>query len=266
VRALLVLVALAGCGRSDFAEHGDGGARPRCTGHDEDGDGFPDACDVCPADPDPDQRDTDGDGVGDACDPRPTEAGDSLAVFESNFDQAAAVYSSYFGVSSFPGNDRLRLGSVAPSDTGQAVYALPANASRVEVAFTIVDQDDTAIHYAGVWYVTCTTVGCFAAVFANTGTQPAESDAHFTLKEQSEPMTVRYSTGLAVPRDQRGRHYQLVVETALATGADDRLTVRADDGTSRVTTLHIAIARTTAGYLEARCAVVDFDYLAIWAR
>jgi glucose/arabinose dehydrogenase len=35
---------------------------------DTDGDAIPDACDVCPLDPDPDQDDADGDGVGDACD------------------------------------------------------------------------------------------------------------------------------------------------------------------------------------------------------
>src|SRR4051794_12570937 len=39
--------------------------------HDEDGDGRPDACDVCPHVADPDQGDSDGDGVGNACDPGP---------------------------------------------------------------------------------------------------------------------------------------------------------------------------------------------------
>ena len=35
---------------------------------DSDGDGYGDACDVCPSTYDPDQLDTDGDGVGDECD------------------------------------------------------------------------------------------------------------------------------------------------------------------------------------------------------
>ena len=37
-------------------------------GVDSDGDGFPDAVDNCPDDPNPAQEDTDGDGAGDACD------------------------------------------------------------------------------------------------------------------------------------------------------------------------------------------------------
>ena len=39
-----------------------------CSGGDQDGDGVADACDVCPAAPDPVQLDTDGDSHGDACD------------------------------------------------------------------------------------------------------------------------------------------------------------------------------------------------------
>jgi hypothetical protein len=42
---------------------------------DSDGDGIPDGCDNCPANPNPDQLDADGDGRGDACDPCPDEAG-----------------------------------------------------------------------------------------------------------------------------------------------------------------------------------------------
>ncbi|HEY0708740.1 MAG TPA: hypothetical protein VGG33_18175 [Polyangia bacterium] len=56
---------------------------------DEDQDGFGDACDNCPADPNPDQAnamETSAgavtDGLGDACDPRPTQGGDSLLFFD----------------------------------------------------------------------------------------------------------------------------------------------------------------------------------------
>lgn len=63
-------MVVAACGRLDFDAQpvaGDASA-----GHDEDGDGIPDAVDVCPHIADPDQLDTDGDGVGDACDFDPT--------------------------------------------------------------------------------------------------------------------------------------------------------------------------------------------------
>jgi hypothetical protein len=53
--------------------------------HDEDGDGYPDACDRCPGIAD-DQSDADGDNVGDACDPSPTEVNE-LVLFVSFADK-----------------------------------------------------------------------------------------------------------------------------------------------------------------------------------
>jgi hypothetical protein len=55
MRAAVLVVVLAGCGRLDFDDYvasRDGATRPTCTGHDEDGDGYGDACDDCPVDPD----------------------------------------------------------------------------------------------------------------------------------------------------------------------------------------------------------------------
>ena len=74
------LVAVAACGRFGFEPVDD--ARNTCGGHDEDGDGIGDTCDVCPHIADPDQADSDGDGVGDACDPHPAEPRDRIAFFD----------------------------------------------------------------------------------------------------------------------------------------------------------------------------------------
>lgn len=82
----LVTCTLAlGCGRIGFTARGDGGTGGNaCTiaiGHDEDGDGIDDACDVCPHLVDPDQLDSDGDGIGDVCDPEPMNGRQHLVLF-----------------------------------------------------------------------------------------------------------------------------------------------------------------------------------------
>ncbi|HUS30893.1 MAG TPA: thrombospondin type 3 repeat-containing protein, partial [Kofleriaceae bacterium] len=88
--AAVWLIASA-CGRLSFDASSDGSitgdrpidARP-CTpvGHDEDGDGIDDACDVCPHIADAAQLDSDGDSVGDVCDPEPTVGRQQLVMFD----------------------------------------------------------------------------------------------------------------------------------------------------------------------------------------
>ena len=102
---LTLTLILAACDDSPAAPpvdpddiDGDGvpNAQDLCPGvadlaqHDEDGDGVGDLCDVCPTVADPQQSDRgelDGisfdDGVGDACDPRPSTGGDRIGALHT---------------------------------------------------------------------------------------------------------------------------------------------------------------------------------------
>lgn len=255
---------LVGCGRLGFTEHDTDAAaptadaKPTCAGHDEDGDGYGDACDDCPTDPDSDQADRDGDGVGDICDPFPDQPGDRLAKFEPHI--ASGNYDMYNNTHSYPGNDELRLGDVA--GFGQAHFAMPATATRIAIAFTIIDRSTTVTNYGGVWYgQQCNDNTCRAELFASVARDPT-GPSFLDLKEQDDPSGDRYSTDLHDPRDEVGLHYRFVVLTAAATAGDDAFTI---DGLG-TTQLTVQIARGAYGFLEARNMIIDFDYLAIWDR
>jgi hypothetical protein len=76
----VLAIAAASCGRIGFDLDGDLPCVP--VGHDEDGDGIDDACDVCPQIADVEQLDRDRDGVGDLCDPHPDDPRDRLVLFD----------------------------------------------------------------------------------------------------------------------------------------------------------------------------------------
>ncbi|MDB4956857.1 MAG: repeat domain protein [Myxococcales bacterium] len=80
---VMIAFLVSACGRVGFdGAGGDGSAPCFPAGHDEDGDGVDDACDVCPHVPDPTQLDTDGDRVGDACDPEPMLPRQHIVLFD----------------------------------------------------------------------------------------------------------------------------------------------------------------------------------------
>ncbi|HEY4182866.1 MAG TPA: hypothetical protein VGM90_38850 [Kofleriaceae bacterium] len=111
----LSLAVLGACGRINIGGVGsDGmpgddanGDGPRVcsnpSGHDEDGDGIDDVCDLCPHRADPNQENRDHDGVGDACDPRPDTPGDSIVRFDPFTSQRADFMSLTTGMQLFDG-------------------------------------------------------------------------------------------------------------------------------------------------------------------
>lgn len=111
LRALwLTSVLHAGCGRFGFADHPDGGLTVDAidasdaaadafvcmpVGHDEDGDGVDDACDVCPHLLGT-QADGDGDRVGDLCDPEPANPRQRIVVFDP-FESLMSPWTAFGG-------------------------------------------------------------------------------------------------------------------------------------------------------------------------
>jgi hypothetical protein len=102
------------------------------TEHDEDGDGIGDGCDVCPTVFDPHQRDRGEidahafeDGVGDACDMRPSRGGDRLRALHA-FDVDTTP--SWIGAGWTIGDDRARASGDARwrhrrAEQGDAAFA-----------------------------------------------------------------------------------------------------------------------------------------------
>lgn len=239
----------------------DGAPMPTCTGHDEDGDGFPDACDVCPTVPDASQLDGDGDGVGDVCDPRPLIGGDYIQVFDPHTAMATAIYDSYAQSRSFQ-PDSLRLGTTTTA--GQANFTLPALPTRIEVRMHVVDRSTTQIQWFGVWYSldpTGTTKN-----FAQADDNPGPQLTTFALKEDSGTMN-RFSTRVDGNVDYTpGDDLTMIIDSAAVSGGTD--TLRVLDGQRNViatTSLVINIRRDRLGFLEAEKTVIDFDYFIAYA-
>jgi hypothetical protein len=234
----------------------DGPLLPTCSGHDEEGDGFPDACDVCPTVPDPTQPDGDKDGVGDACDPRPMISGDYIQVFDPHTAMATAMYSNYAQDTSFP-SDRLRLGTTTTA--GQANFTLPVVPTRIEARMHVVDRSTTMIQWFGIWY--SQDVSGSLKVFAQADDNPGPQLTTFTLKEDSGT-TNRFATRIDYNVDYTpGDDLTMLIDAATTPGGTDTLRVLdAQRNVIATTSLVINIARSRGGFLEAEKMVIDYDY------
>jgi len=166
-----LLLATFGC--QDLFHVGHVGVVPgpdACTGHDEDGDGVPDACDNCPTVKNPDQANVQetmagatADEVGDACDPNPMAGGDRIAMFSTmmtadGFD---------VGGQATPTGDELVLGGDSALLSQLAVMS--PTLAVIEVSWTAPFVDGNKVEISvvdasvGCGMYVCTTNACMEA-------------------------------------------------------------------------------------------------------
>ncbi|HEY0254761.1 MAG TPA: hypothetical protein VGC41_24715 [Kofleriaceae bacterium] len=270
-----LLVVLAGCGRIGFGDqaidHADARLDARScvpVGHDEDGDGIDDACDVCPSDRDPEQADRDGDGVGDACDARPDAPGDALVFFEPNTGPTPRYYKYPGNDPIWPGNDALRLTDDASGNAGQAFFAMPASTRRIAIAFTViaVSPDPTQDRFGAVWYALDTdTVQRRNSLAANIAQPMGQATRWYLALKEEHPSsaddTYTYDNDVnPSSTDPTGHQFRFVVTRSDPGQLDNVDTL--DDGFTKLDRPTTFFGQY--GYLEGMHMTIDFDYLAVW--
>lgn len=198
---MLLLLLVAGCRLRFDDAVADGGsdadvidvspdAKP-CTpvGHDEDTDGFDDACDVCPQLTD-DQLDTDGDGIGDACDLAATA---QTRVMFDPFTQMTASWIYMGGTFSIP--DVYRFDSPA-AGAGAVLVGAPGR-ETFEVNGNLIDggagANQTSISIgSGTDHYYCELYDD-GATFALTFTHTPDEVVYNTL--DTTPIPGRFDSG-----------------------------------------------------------------------
>lgn len=186
----LLLLMLASCGRLEFTALDDAVACA-AIGHDEDGDGFDDACDNCPHVVN-DQANEDGDGVGDACDPHLGASRDHIVFFdpftsirpEWSFAGVYAISGDELAVDGRGGQFRGDLPGAPTTDTyslgieilagriGQRQIPLYALEDDQHVYFCALDGDESA---NATWSETYIAGGGYRTVVQSPAQGPIEN-------------------------------------------------------------------------------------------
>jgi len=267
VRARLstMLLALGACGRFGFegTPGGDGGNSEDgfvapCTGADEDGDLWPDACDRCPTEPSSDQSDSDGDGIGDVCDPRPANPNDTILFFDP-FETLDARYTMFGTYSIVSG--ALRLGTIV--DAGQAFFNVPPAVTRIDFAYRPIVHSTTIVTWMGVWSEI--DQGADTKIFSETAWDPAVPAETVSRIKESDNGTDRYSVNVVTPGTwATGQRYRTITDSDLVTGGPYRSQVSIPGQAQRLTELTLQIARGTEGFIESEAVIVDVEYLIVY--
>ncbi len=239
------MLALAGCGRVGFESNPDAGLRDGAVdpgGHDEDGDGVPDAVDPCPH-LRGSTADRDGDGVGDLCDPNPDAPGDTIALFATmapgdqpftggggdlsavytqqadalRFDGEFGVDEGLYGSLQFPivlGNVRVALGidllaTLPGSGSGQYQIALAAR-DAVPHYFIEINQVRDALDRAAI-------VEFDGSLYNDVGGDDLASGVH--AGDLFMQTTQRVGAGVQSEIGWPGEMYEAEVSSALYQGA-----------------------------------------------
>ena len=165
-----------------------------CTpvGHDEDGDGFDDACDNCPEAANPDQSDCDHDGVGDVCDPDPALAGDRRTRFISFAEpNAGSFFSPNAQVAVM--SDQLEFTDLTAPAYTELAAPPPSLPYEVRMAVTLDAVDRSVYEQLQVYGNGATQPFAQCSVYHSTGDQ---SD-HLNALDGTDPELVggTYSAG-----------------------------------------------------------------------
>jgi hypothetical protein len=274
-----VLASSAACGRlgfevgsklSDASQDSD--QNTICAAFDEDCDGVANLIDNCPTVANRDQLDLQevqngalADGVGDACDPLPTLAGDYIRLFNGFDADVSAAELQFYSRAQLQDGTLLLGATVGVGTTGSAEVPRIVKLSRAEFTFDVVSTFTTGDIWSGFWYTASDRNPIKNATFANVSDRDGR-DLEAEIKEQTSTTTL-YSNSLSLdPAFNIGDRFRIQIDTRLATGVSDQMTLTTR-GVDYKATILISEPNqdNSRPYLESNRMVSAYRYLIIYA-